>query len=649
MTNPAIIASLDQARPPLYCTIGGGVGADGKISDGLFNISYDKPLNLVVNDAIKKGYRNIVILQGTYDVKNPIVINKDNINISGIGGVTLRVTGTGSIGLIDGTTTTVSRFLFEDLKVTMDDPISGMSLIKFGSNSANIVIRNNTFQIHTGLGGTYSYSALASPCKIIDLVGVTSKEIQNNEFLPYTDVVPIYLEGGNFANVYNNKIYNGAGGIVDFTFLASLIGLGMSTVFPAYRPCKKAIHMVNEWNGSIRNNGIWALGSVDRLMDGLIVYENTTTASEYGHMDICDNKLELCASHRQMYGKGLKFSRICDNLFGVPVTATGINVSYLDRHGTIVLEHSAVTTPNTSVSNGAFTDATKTLNQTGAFTSYTFAEGDSFSITSAASGTLTTDTIPIVGKTDADNIVLAYSLETGGGNLTSVVGYIAKSQKSDHITISGNQIHNPSKPSSNSAGIHLCNVDDINVVNNHVNLLHGFYGIKLGHNSKNINVRGNFIHFNSSNANNIGVSIEGVTNSAGTKLTDEITIGENGIHNTTHANPIYNNSTATKIIVDGISMKSSGTYSVNDGRVLKSFVANGANAASPVTVTGITASDTVVSITNLTDLSSIDVAGEAITVGSGTITLASTGTNTKKLLVIWYDADVAITTNTRIN
>lgn len=70
-----------------------------------------------------------------------------------------------------------------------------------------------------------------------------------------------------------------------------------------------------------------------------------------------------------------------------------------------------------SLDDGTWTESSKTLTSTGAFTSYTFANGDTIEITDGTG--VTTGTYSIASRTDADNIVLNQSISTAGTDLAT--------------------------------------------------------------------------------------------------------------------------------------------------------------------------------------------------------------------------------------
>lgn len=72
----------------------------------------------------------------------------------------------------------------------------------------------------------------------------------------------------------------------------------------------------------------------------------------------------------------------------------------------------------------------------------------------------------------------------------------------------------------------------------------------------------------------------------------------------------------------------------NEWEMLKFNVVTGANANTDITLTGITTTDKIVKIINLTDLADVDPAGLVIAADKFKITAS---TASKKILVIWAD------------
>lgn len=63
-------------------------------------------------------------------------------------------------------------------------------------------------------------------------------------------------------------------------------------------------------------------------------------------------------------------------------------------------------------------------------------------------------------------------------------------------------------------------------------------------------------------------------------------------------------------------------------------VVTGATATTAITLTGITAKDTVCAVINLTDNAQVT---EMPTLGAGTITFPTANTATKQLMVVWFN------------
>lgn len=467
MTNPLLVANVhDMKVPSFMATIG-----DGVTSLGTFTVNYDKPLNKLLEE-VKKKYSAVYILEGNYSMKGKFYCDKNNFKIMGAGSAIINIDHTDSVGFLDvpgGYEGTV----VEGLEFRWVNPVSGQSCLKYGANGMNHTVHGNKFVVHTST--TYQAVSIASPMRLIDMVGVVGKTITRNNFLPYSGVECIYLENGNSAEVANNRFHNG--------FSTDLDTLNSSTflVFPFLRPCKAGIKMDSERHGWVHHNYMWALGATitntsvlgtinQEFMDGGIIYDHAS-ATECGHMDISDNQIEMCAVDRAaIWLKGLRFSKINNNTTGIPQAPLTI---------------------------GADTEAALVI------------EG-----VSGATGT-----------------------------------------KSDHLTLVGNQFHNPGVLNSNAAGVYIRNCDDVFFADLHLSLVFCKYGLKIASDATNIVVRNMNVSYAPDPTAPVPVDISGNA--------DKIVIGGLSVSgmDAASATMIVNSSSGTNIWVEGIAQNVSGAIS----------------------------------------------------------------------------------------
>lgn len=85
--------------------------------------------------------------------------------------------------------------------------------------------------------------------------------------------------------------------------------------------------------------------------------------------------------------------------------------------------------PEITLEGATWTEATLRITKTGAFASYTFVDGDTFSCTDGTGAT--TGTYEVVAKVDSDSITLKTSIGAAANGQTDIDG----SLKNDHITL----------------------------------------------------------------------------------------------------------------------------------------------------------------------------------------------------------------------
>ena len=288
-------------------------------------------LTALVKAAQDSGSDGIWLRRGTYTITEPMRITKSGFRILGSSDAIIDINHSDSIGAVD----VDAGLEFVEIRgptFQNTTSVSGQSTLRFGANGGSHTVSSCKFFVHPAL--TYEAVSPASPMRCIDMQSVTGKIIENNTFLPYTGVIPIWLEAGNGANVQNNRVHNGI--VTDLDQLTSL-----QTYYLA-RPCKVGIHMRNERHGWIHHNYFWAIGDVTNSvpMDAVIQYDYDRaamggTVSECGHMDISHNQMELCYAPKQMRLRGLQYSKIEGNNIGV---SAGVMIADTAGEGGICLE-----------------------------------------------------------------------------------------------------------------------------------------------------------------------------------------------------------------------------------------------------------------------------------------------------------------------
>jgi parallel beta-helix repeat protein len=156
----------------------------------------------VINNAINAGGGKIIILSGTYYLNAPIVVNKDNVTIEGMGGSTV-LSGesymSSSNGLIN---VTGSYCVITGLKTASVNPSStaGAGIYVTGSNntiSGNIFSHANTTMEMTSYGVYVTGSNNT-------ISGNTFGNSSTYDGLCYG----VYLSGGNYNTVSGNTFTN---------------------------------------------------------------------------------------------------------------------------------------------------------------------------------------------------------------------------------------------------------------------------------------------------------------------------------------------------------------------------------------------------------------------------------------------------------
>lgn len=304
---------------------------DGQTSSGIFNanatgISGDmvKLFNTAVHHA-----SHLHFLRGTYTFAHPIVSGRSNIEISADPGAKFVVDNDDATGLFD---LSGSNTVLRDLYVSVDGWTNDQEVIKL--SGAWQKIEGCTFEVTTAGGNT------TTPMDLVEFSNALEPEMRRCTVLPNIGTRVLDWDHGHGGVFENNVVRN--------TTKTGFGGQGESLTAET-RACWQVVRAIGAQNISIRQNRVWALGTVttgeltdvfylqrdhDGINDDLDVSSGVGTLDGQVHFE--GNQIGAVASGCFLRMRGVLEYVVQGNLFGsslATMNAAGEAAIVLDTEG----------------------------------------------------------------------------------------------------------------------------------------------------------------------------------------------------------------------------------------------------------------------------------------------------------------------------